>query len=387
MARLWSCGFELQSATAAVEFEAVSGVPTISTTTKRGGLASLRFNTAASEIFVTHTYDVTAQTDDIWARAYIYIASAPNVQISILLFRDVTSGNICNIRMNTDRTLELWDEQGGVQRGSDSSAIPLNTWTRVELAYLRGTDDTCVGYIDGVSFASGATGVNKDANILRFGILGSSTADIYFDDIAVNDSGGTAENSLPGEGQIVHMQPDASGDNAATFGTFADIDEITPDDTNTFIDLDTATTIADYNCESSSNAGIGSSDTIKVVEVGVRIREEVSTVTSYQLRLKSAASGTTSTSTASDAGNTTWRTNPTGTTSFTHRLVSYTDPTTGVAWTPTGTNSLDNMQIGVASLDADDIDVSTLWALVEHIPGSAAASAFLQRRMVMGVGM
>ena len=44
MARLWSSGFELQSVTSGVEWDTTTGLPTIDTTTKRSGAASLNSN-------------------------------------------------------------------------------------------------------------------------------------------------------------------------------------------------------------------------------------------------------------------------------------------------------------------------------------------------------
>ncbi|MEK7071553.1 MAG: hypothetical protein AAB943_01290, partial [Patescibacteria group bacterium] len=49
-------------------------------------------------------------------------------------------------------------------------------------------------------------------------------------------------------------------------------------------------------------------------------------------------------------------------------LTSYTDPTTTVAWTVTGTNSLANMQVGVTAIDADpDMNITSISAVVEYV--------------------
>lgn len=370
MALLWSTGFELQSTTNGMEWDTTSGAPSISTAVKRSGTASLRCNPSAASAYIEHQTGAGDNTNDIYIRFYIRIASSTGGLIPICRVNDTTWGDQASIRINSNNTLELWDDENNLQKGSDSSAIPADEWHRVELGWVFATR-VYTAYLDGVSFASATydAGQMDQFEKVRIGILSNATCDIYFDDITVNDNTGSASTGLAGEGSIVHMHPNAAGDNNPDLGDYTAIDEVgTPNDATDFIDLDTATSIGDFNVESSSNAGIDAANIIKYVEVGVRIREEASAATSYQLRLKSAASGTTSTSTASDAGDTTWRTNPSGTGALNHQLISYTDPTTGVAWTPTGTNSLDNMQIGVASLTTNDIDVTALWAKVEFGP-------------------
>lgn len=91
------------------------------------------------------------------------------------------------------------------------------------------------------------------------------------------------------------------------------------------------------------------------------------------MRVKSTSGGTVTSTAAADAGNATARTNPNGTTAFGRPLISETDPTTGSVWTPTGTNSIDNMQIGASNVDADstpDLWVLTMAAMIEYVPSA-----------------
>lgn len=378
MARLYTCGFELNQAShlgAATEYNSLSsGAVGASSTVKRTGTYGLV--ASGSSGFMTHLYQAEGTSNNHYFRFYLYIDSSVGADATaIALFRSTTSGNLCSIRLNTNNTLELWNEQTAAQLGSDSSALSADTWYRIELEYRRSAS-SAHAYIDGSQFATGTIANDLTTSSIRLGLIDDSTGTLYFDDVAVNDSTGTAQTGLPGAGSIVHAHPTGAGDNAATAGTSAEIDEVAPDDSATDrIQLDDTTTIADYAMTDSATLGIGSSDTISLVEVGVRIKEETSTTTSYNLRIKSASGGTTTSSGATDAGNTTYRTNPTGTTAFSHRLVSYLDPTTGVAWTPTGTNSIDSMQVGVRSNDADDIWVSTLWATIEYVPSAGGGAS------------
>jgi hypothetical protein len=185
--------------------------------------------------------------------------------------------------------------------------------------------------------------------------------------LAINNTTGTEQTAWPGAGNIVHLRPVGAGDNAADTGTFADIDDVTPNDATDFINLDPASSVGDYTITNPTSAGIGTNDTVVLVHVGVRAREETSAVTGLAVRLKSASGGTTTETAFVDVGSTPWITNP-GTNPFIYRLTSYVDPSTSTAWTVTGTNSLANAQIGVASNTDNDLDVTALWALVEYVP-------------------
>lgn len=385
MARLWSCGFELQSATSGMEWDTTTNSPTIDTTTKRSGAASLRCNPTATTAYISHAVKATAPTSDLYIRFYLYIHSSTNALDSILLLRDSSEGsNYASIRLNSNRTLELWNEAVvASQIGSDSSALNADQWYRIELAYDYSAT-TLNAYIDGVSFASGSgQSIGEQPELIRFGAVTSTTCDIYIDDIAVNDETGTAQNSLPGAGSIVHMQPDGAGDNNnASSGDYTDVDEVTPDGATTKAVLDADNDILDVTCESSSNAGIGSSDTITLVQVGIHEGAVSAAAESWALRIKSASGGTTTQGTTTSHNDTTYKTNG-DTLPKIYTLTSYTDPTTSSAWTPTGTNSLDNMQIGVKAIDATpDINVSTLWALVEYIPTTTTSQTILGKSRI-----
>ena len=387
MARLWSSGVELQSATSGMEWDTSTGTVSISTAIKRSGAASLRANPTVGTGYITHRFraDSTVRT---FVRFYLYIATTPLINTYILRHGD-GSGFGYQLRLNTDRTLAIYDETDTIV-GSASSALSEATWYRIEVDYNDASSDLCSAYIDGSAFLSGGTASdNGGGGVIDLGVITAlSTADLYFDDIAINDTaaGGT-QTTLPGAGSIVHMHPTASGDNALGTGTFAEIDEVTPDDATSIAVVATATTeIGEYNCETASNAGIDSFDTVSLVSVGIRFAMVSAASANFALRIKSAASGTTTIGGTVTGAVTAYNTHDDTTGAHNYKLTSYTDPTTGIAWTPTGTNSLDNMQIGVYSpTDATpDINVSTLWALVEYVDGVAGGTVV---KDIIGVGV
>lgn len=376
MTRLWHTGFEWQSATTGVEWNTSTGTISISTATKRTGAASLRCNPTAATGFITHRFRADS-TVRCFIRIYLYIASLPSADTDILRYGDGTY-NPYTIRLRTTGVLALYS--GGTQLGSDTpSSLNTSQWYRIELDYNDASSDAVEAFLDGTSFASAtSSGDVAGGGVISVGVIGTATADLYFDDIAVNDSAGSVNNSLPGAGGIVIALPTGAGDNAATTGIYSYINEVPPSDTatsgSTMIELDANPTIGDYEMTDSSALGMNSADTVNAILILGRIREETAGTSNYTLRIKSASGGTTTSSASVDAGNATPRTNPSSTTAFGNLLISETDPTTGVAWTPTGTNSIDNMQVGVGTTDGTpDIWCLALCAMIDYTPSAVTS--------------
>ena len=378
-ARLWSTGFELQSVTSGVDLGTGVDAIAISTTTKRSGAASLSCPTGGD--YFSFTFSAANPTVDHFLRFYLNIAGYPTTAIGKIFEIRVFDGtNTASIKLNTNGTLELWNENAGgtaAQVGNDSSALDLDTWYRIELAfdYIGASDNVLTAYIDGVQFATGndVGGTADQPVVMYLGAIGSTiNRGIFIDDVAINDSTNSSQTGLPGAGSIVYLWPNAAGDtNTCNAGDYTSVDETpTPDDATSYAECDDAADILEVNMQDSSVPGINSYDNITLVQVGIRHVIDTSGTISLAPRIKSAAGGTTTTGTSFDHNDTTWRSNGDAV-PRNYKLTSYTDPTTTAAWTPTGTNSLDNMQIGVIVTDATpDAWISTLWALVEYTAGT-----------------
>lgn len=384
MARLWSCGFELQSATALMEWDVTgAGTPTISTTTKRSGAAALRINPSAAQMNIEHQLDASGTVKQTFHRFYIYIATAPSVTTAVYAIGQ--SGFFPTyLRLSNARTLQLYDGNTAAAVGSASAALALNTWYRVEIDHNDGAAGTATvtAYLDGVSFGTGAISVINGFSRVRMGIYNlAATADLFFDDWAINDTSGSAQTGLPGAGSIVHLYPNAAGDgntwqtSAGGAGSSTNsqaVDEVTPDDATTYLKrIATTIKVDDYNVESSASKGIGSGDAITLVALGVRggaISATAATDRDILLRLKSQASGTVvkSATSVNRLNTATWTTHTT-VAPRNHKLVSYTDPQAGGAWTAA---KLDTMQIGMENQTSvtTEVRVSAVWALVEYVP-------------------
>src|SRR3990167_107864 len=214
MARLFSSGFELNDLTSGVEITSSTGAAdSIVTTPVRSGTYSYRVAPGANIGYVLYVFKSVNTADGFFFRFYIYIAGTPANQNDIFQVLQDNGNNKVEIKINTDRTLELWNAEDNAQVGSDSSALSLNTWYRIELKVDCTTiSSTAIeGKIDGTSFASGTINLANGISTLVFGLVEAATADLFFDDIAINDDSGSFQNSYPGEGSIIHLRPSGIG--------------------------------------------------------------------------------------------------------------------------------------------------------------------------------
>src|SRR5688500_16804398 len=122
MTRLWSCGFELQTITIGVEWRtSTNNSPAIETTIVHGGAAALRINGPSA---LENIHHIVASAQGVrFYRAYIYLVAAPNANDRKILTVNNGSAEKIGFRMNTDRTLYLFNEEDSAQVGSTSSAI------------------------------------------------------------------------------------------------------------------------------------------------------------------------------------------------------------------------------------------------------------------------
>src|SRR4051794_14931050 len=134
MARLYTCGFELQSVTAGIEFTSSGTNCTISTATFRSGAAAVRVNPSAAFLWFGQVLPSLLATS-LYVRTYIYVASAPAVGKTaevISVYQSVVVARRAGVLLTNGLTLQLIDSNG-TQVGSDSAALSLNTWYMVEV--------------------------------------------------------------------------------------------------------------------------------------------------------------------------------------------------------------------------------------------------------------
>lgn len=237
MARILTSGFELATNVTTETVKNPDGVPaalsaSTSSIQAHGGTFSMRCNPAAAVANRSWSFPmVTGRT--YFARTFIYVATGPAAAISLMACPTAP----LQVRMDSSRQVSLWT---GATIGSTSPAVPLNTWTMIEMSFLYGAGsiDTA-GLRINTAVISALTGLSiSDAAETSFHVGSelSGTYDIYFDDFAINDDQGANQNSWCGDAKIVLLRPTADSavgtswtdSGASATGLFASVDNQPP---------------------------------------------------------------------------------------------------------------------------------------------------------------
>jgi hypothetical protein len=380
MARLWTDGAELQTTTNGVIYTAnQTAAPSIETGTKRSGNAAYRItNTGAFEGFrVLHT---TAQ-GAFWFRFYLYIVAMPTDAAATIAGSRQTGNQKLVIRLTSGGALQLYNFEDTAQIGSDSSALSTATWYRIEMTYDSTTlaSTTCDARIDGVSFASGTVDLVATPNAFGCYTIGAdATLDYIVDDLAINDSAGSFENTWPGEGEVIVLRPNGNGATSNFTGSDGNstdnyllVDEVPPDSAD-YVGSGTLNHVDDYELEATP-AALESGDTINWVGVGVYAAVDDATSSDPDIVLRLTSSGTTDETATLDCNSLTYN-GPAPLPFATQNYPAlgndsnYQQPGTATAWTKT---TLDAATAGVrvSAGPGGDARVAALWVMVDHKPG------------------
>lgn len=397
-ARLHTIGNELNTFTAGVEYTSTTGAVSTSTSIvpPGSGTYSVRV-TGGTGAFRSRVRSSDSNNDIGFVSKRLYIAAAPNNLTKILCFETVASVDAGCIRMAADRTMGVYAVTG-VQVGATSSAIDLNSWYVIQLMSDPSSNTMEANYQKGgqtasTTFGSGtfSPGIASWGQISWGNIDGTQTTnDMYFDDIKVNDKntisfcsgscpGGSAVETYPGTGHVIYLRPNGMGDSnqwkkssggAGDSSNYQDMDEITPDDSTTFLRSDTNNAQDLYNM-TDTNIG-GSTTTIKAVQVNHRFSGETGGVDqfdTYKVIAKKTSSGTTASSTDLFTEDDNWDTDQEQANDpQIPQLSMPVDPDNQV-WT---IGTLNSMQAGMKHInhDIDDVFFTAIWVAVDYIPAS-----------------
>jgi hypothetical protein len=374
MARLWQSGWELNSTTVDMEFSSISGTASISSTTVRTGGFAGRTNPAAATGFFRQHVFTTDQATTAYQRCYLRIAALPSGNTTIMRFTDVANDPLAQVRLTSAGTLILLDA-GATQIGSASAALNTNQWYRLELLNDASINPGALdARIDGVSFASGANSVQGSWGRVIVGPVIATTCDLFWDDWAVNDSSGATQNTWPGDGQIIHLVPNADGDNhawldtAASAGTannFQLVDEVPPNDAADLVQSVTLNAEDMYGITDPPAGGM----TVNCVMVGGRYRNNTAdATTAFRIQLKKTSGGTIQQSTSIIPNSITFTTNANAQ-PRNYPIIAPLDPD-GAAWT---SGTLASMQIGqkLTAAGTNRIQVTAVWASVDYTPSTS----------------
>jgi hypothetical protein len=243
MARLFQSGWELNSST---DWGALSGA-TYDSTFQRSGLYSGKADaTAAAQRF----QQTVSAGSECYARLYVYISGTPSARSVLTSMSDSGGSVLISVILNTDLTIDV--SSNGSVRGTSTATLATGTWVRLEVYYKTSLAlaAATIVRLDGTEILN-VSGWSTTATNMATMTCGPSAATgitYWFDDVAINSTAGSLNNSWPGAGAIALIVP--SADTAtinwtATGGGshFSQIDDVPGTiDTTTYIST-TSTTL------------------------------------------------------------------------------------------------------------------------------------------------
>lgn len=321
MARLVTCGFEQQQVS--ITSDACEGEgfavgnggtagPTIDTGVKRSGAAALKC--AKSNYAVWNAISGGTPDDSTWhyLRAYFRFDANPS-SASVRVLRGLRNSGGWTLALRTDGKLVLCEgaSVGGTQIGALSAALSTGTWYRLEVAWQAknggGAQQIQVRLDDAAIVETTASiGSGTHGQILAGDSQNTETPNFYFDDVALNDSSGSAQNSWPGDGAIILLKPvgdnnvsgwsTGSGGDANWWESHNNTPPIGASSPGTQTQTKTtASNITDFvqhNCASYSAAGIPSGNRIALLQGVAQIGSADTTPRDVKVEVNFNPSGT-----------------------------------------------------------------------------------------------
>jgi hypothetical protein len=285
--RLFTVGFEennLVETMWTAENLSGSGAVDIVTTPVHAGTYALRCQSISGggAAAARRHLDPAFSGTEAWTRFYFQWNLRGSTDTEILLVENSGAVDLYRIRLRTSGSgsaVLILSNLVGTGTDTGTVALTVDTWYRVEFRVLL--SDT-VGelevnlYLGDSTTASDTLSVTGEdtlnSNIQRFDYGNtsdfSSDYKFFYDDIAINDDGGTFEVSAPGPGKVFLLVP--SGDNTITWDRIPtdttnwdrvdDLSSGAPDDSTTYIHTTTNETdkldMANLGAEVPSDADI-----------------------------------------------------------------------------------------------------------------------------------
>jgi len=387
MARYITLGWEINSTTTDMEFDDYVGSPTISSSVVRSGNYSGRIGSLAS---ATRQYFGTnfkiAGFTKTWYRVYVNFTTLPTAENRIIAIKTFFGPTTPYVYLTIDNAgvLKLYDEDGQI---AGTTTLSTSTWYCIEIKIdtsAAAGSHIVESRVDGAAaFATSSTrSISGNPGAIYLG--GNLNAEAqtqgvwYFDDLAVNDDAGSAQNGYPGPGSIIIAFPTGAGSSnqwttgagrtAGSSSNYNQVDENPPDDGTTYIG---STTVNDVDMYTISPTPIGAGDAVTLATISCRWRNDVATASGLDVAIQHNTSGGTDVGTSYTLNSATWKTNASnGLSSLIPRFTKYTD----FLGNPYTKASIDASQIGVkitTASSANYIEISSMWLTVEYVPSPA----------------
>jgi hypothetical protein len=346
MSRIFQCGFEMGHVDCFDAFGSDATKTTVVTTPTGGswsGYAAKFAQGTGLNTLALGRFNTGGTQSELYVRYRFRMASgiaASNTLLSIVEFKNA-SGEQCNLAIRTD-ALQLIARKGTTVLGTAVGALSLDRWYLIEIHVI--VSDTVGVFdvkVDGTTILSLGSSLdtktqtdNAQINTITFfGAAGGISNFLsYIDDIAVNDTAGSVNNSWVGDGRISALIPNGAGDTQQfTKNTGASnqeaVDEIPPDDDTTYV-ADSVSGHKELETLSASDSNTG---VVNGVGVWIRAKKTDAGAQSIETLIKNG--------TTEDAGTSTALT----TAYVYYRKIYDLDPDSVAAWTKA---DLDALQAG-----------------------------------------
>ena len=237
MARLFFTGAEVGSDLSGAS-EAVGGVGgavSYSSTNPRTGTYCFLCNPVGAGLAQAWFGKLSASgsrtsinTATVYARGYVRVEAYPASNWEeICSFSDTSGGQKFSVAIDSAGKLSVYGTTGtNLLAGPSSSAIPLNTYTRIEAKAGTGASAAFEVRVNGTVVLNGTHNSTNNVQYFKIGKEANRNSQGYtirWDDIATDDA------AYPGPGEIRIALPNGAGTDAAWSGAYTTVDEVPPD--------------------------------------------------------------------------------------------------------------------------------------------------------------
>jgi len=209
-----------------------SGTVTANSTTKRSGAYSYYFSSTTP-----YASKSIVPMSEFYYRFVVYMTSVAGSNYRILTWKTAGSTNAGSLRVDTLGRLNIYD-YSGLSVASTTRSLKANQWNLIEVHLIMhdtvGKVEVKLNTILEVSYTGPTTSSSYPCNALEHGRMAH-----YLDDIALNDTDGSVNNSWCGDGHLEILKPDGNGDviqwSPNTGLNWQAVDEVPPDNDTTYV--------------------------------------------------------------------------------------------------------------------------------------------------------
>ncbi len=288
MARLFTDGFELQGSAGAWTF-ATSVVWNLNLSYVRSGAASLLINDGG---YIDYSFP--ALRSEVYVRVAFYHQIVDNFSDQIALY---SSTGALHTAISIANNAPLTVKYNGTSVISGTTPTLQNGWYVAELHVRHGTSGLIElqlnNHLEGSWSGNTALGTGLASFRLRRNNAPYGARNLYFDDVAINDTSGDTHQGWCGDGRVVALRPSGNGSSSQWLGSDGDttanyllVDEAAPDGDTSYVWSDTSGAVDLYALE---NLAIGANDVVRLVVPVLLAKETVADSDTLQVGIKSGA--------------------------------------------------------------------------------------------------